>query len=175
MADDRQHLAVPGMSDETSPLLSHQGDDEVEPKHSYGTVIAVAMLLNYIIGTGCFSLPYAFVQAGLVLTGGLIIGGAIVAIIGGIYTLNVLARGNGIRTVGPGEEPYNHIGNVKLDFPDVSGIFYGEGLRKTTQVSGETRIFLVVTHRDGFWLRRLPQRNACLSLVNLLARFCLQP
>lgn len=68
------------------------------------------------------------------LTTGLLVGGGVMAIIGGIYTLNVLARANGVRTVGPDEDPNHHIGPMKLDFPDVSGMFYGEGLRKTTQV-----------------------------------------
>lgn len=57
------------------------------------------------------------------------------ALLGGIYTVNALARANGVRTVVPGEEPNHHIGGMKLDFPDVSGMFYGEGLRKVTQVS----------------------------------------
>lgn len=39
-------------ADETSPLLHDLEDAEENevPKHNYGTVVAIAMLLNYIIG-----------------------------------------------------------------------------------------------------------------------------
>jgi hypothetical protein len=68
-------------------------------------------------------------------------GGGLMALCGGIYTVNALARANGVRTVIPGEEPDHHIGGMKLDFPDVSGMFYGEGLRKVTQVRCSPFIF----------------------------------
>jgi hypothetical protein len=79
MADleSRPHTRVAGT--ETTPLFDnhddgYESDTDEAPKYAYGTVAAMAMLINYIIGTGCFSLPYAFTQAGIVLATGLLIG-----------------------------------------------------------------------------------------------------
>lgn len=78
MADveSRPHTRVLGT--ETTPLLDNddgcESDTDEAPKYTYGTVAAMALLINYIIGTGCFSLPYAFTQAGIVLATCLLIG-----------------------------------------------------------------------------------------------------
>ncbi|POM57945.1 Hypothetical protein PHPALM_15242, partial [Phytophthora palmivora] len=38
------------------------GHMEVKP---YGPAVTLAMALNYVIGTGCFGLPYAFMEGGI--------------------------------------------------------------------------------------------------------------
>jgi hypothetical protein len=92
------------------------------------------------LSLGC---AYAFFcDKDFILAIGIVLsGGGLMALCGGIYTVNALARANGVRTVIPGEEPDHHIGGMKLDFPDVSGMFYGEGLRKVTQVRSSPFIF----------------------------------
>eukprot|EP00954_Amorphochlora_amoebiformis_P016785 1314855-Amorphochlora_amoeboformis.AAC.1 len=62
----------------------------------YGSTKALAMCMNYIIGTGCFGLPIAFVQAGLGLTTILILCGCGLSLISMNYTLEFMARANGV-------------------------------------------------------------------------------
>lgn len=52
MADRNTHAVTAYSADESSPLLQDLEDAEENevPKHNYGTVVAIAMLLNYIIG-----------------------------------------------------------------------------------------------------------------------------
>ncbi|KAL4146885.1 hypothetical protein PRNP1_010641 [Phytophthora ramorum] len=86
-ATERTHLLTRSLSG------SWEGDHmTVKP---YGPAVTLAMALNYVIGTGCFGLPYAFMEAGIGLSLTLMIVGVIGSLITMNYTLESLARAEG--------------------------------------------------------------------------------
>ncbi|ETW04713.1 hypothetical protein H310_03866 [Aphanomyces invadans] len=90
----------------------------------FGAVVAVAMTLNYMIGTGCFGLPFAFASAGLGLTATFLILGFAGALITMNYTLESMARAEGIvshTTVG--NLPDNCLTYRRINFSEIGGLF----------------------------------------------------
>ena len=75
-------------TNEHSNLLTRSLADTWDSGHTavkpYGPAVTLAMALNYIIGTGCFGLPYAFMEAGI----GLSLTLMIVGVIGSLITMN---------------------------------------------------------------------------------------
>ncbi len=63
----------------------------------------------------------------------LILGGLTCAI-SGLYTLEVMARGDGLLSAKFGERPQNAISNRKVDFAQLSELFGGKIMRSVTQV-----------------------------------------
>lgn len=114
---------------ETTQLLKHSGDPTdaaamgVKP---YGPGITLAMTLNYIIGTGCFGLPYAFMQAGIGLTSALLVIGVLGALITMNYTLESLARAEGVCAATRGGSPLHRLTYRKFDFAIVGDMFAGK-------------------------------------------------
>ena len=140
-----------------SPPLSREAQLEaslygVKP---FNSTLATAICLNYIIGTGCFGLPYAFTQAGLVLTSGVLLVGGLFATLAMNYTLEFMARAEGksarqrvaavsrlshyrLSTLGlascrPGEMPQHRIGYRKFDFSKIGELFQGAKGRSLIQ------------------------------------------
>lgn len=62
----------------------------------YNKSLAMALTLNCAIGTGCVGLPYAFSEAGLVLTSFLLIFGSITSILSMNYIIEALSRAEGL-------------------------------------------------------------------------------
>ncbi|RHY07038.1 hypothetical protein DYB28_001571 [Aphanomyces astaci] len=91
----------------------------------YGTVVAVAMTLNYMIGTGCFGLPFAFASAGLGLTTIFLVLGFVGALITMNYTLETMARAEGVVSAPKGTLPDNRLTYRKIDFSVIGDIFAG--------------------------------------------------
>ncbi|EQC41620.1 hypothetical protein SDRG_01578 [Saprolegnia diclina VS20] len=92
---------------------------------TYGPVVAVAMTLNYMIGTGCFGLPYAFSVAGIGLTSIFLILGFIAALITMNYTIEAMARAEGVMSTGKDAQPENRLTYRKIDFSVIGEIFAG--------------------------------------------------
>lgn len=65
----------------------------------YSKGIAIAMTINYIVGTGCFGLPFAFTQSGMLLTTIFLIFGSVIATIAMSYTLESMARAEGVTAI----------------------------------------------------------------------------
>lgn len=65
---------------------------------TYSKTGAYAVVLNFIIGTGCFGLPYAFAEAGIVLTALFLTCGALLATVTATFTLETMARAQGLAT-----------------------------------------------------------------------------
>lgn len=104
----------------------------------YTSTVALAMTLNYIIGTGCFGLPYAFSKAGLVLTSLFLIVGGIIAMFSMNYTLESLARAEGVTSskelaVSHLPEPKHGMTYRKFDFCTVADIFTGSRGKNVVQ------------------------------------------
>lgn len=102
--------------------------------NEYDTSTGVAMFVNYIVGTGCFALPFAFYQAGLGFASIMLIAGAALCAISGHFTLEVMARAQGYIDYKEKGEPRNHITNQKVDFSQMAGLFGGSILRGVTQI-----------------------------------------
>jgi hypothetical protein len=133
---------------EDTPLMVKQLLANGDPPSSYGLLVAFAVMINYIIGTGVFSLPYAFIQAGSLLSiiSILVFGG--VSTLCAVWVLEFMARTEGViqhtemssRPLRPSEgysddlPPKNQIGFRKLDFSLISQTFGGWKLRLFTQV-----------------------------------------
>ncbi|OQR98708.1 hypothetical protein ACHHYP_08273 [Achlya hypogyna] len=94
---------------------------------TYGSVVAVAMTLNYMVGTGCFGLPYAFATAGIGLTSIFLIVGFLGALITMNYTLEAMARAEGVIATSKtsGAMPEHRLTYRKIDFSVIGEIFAG--------------------------------------------------
>ncbi|CCI41091.1 unnamed protein product [Albugo candida] len=109
-------------------------DARAQGVQPYGPTVALAMALNYIIGTGCFGLPYAFHTAGILLCSILLLIGLFGAIITMNYTLESLARAEGVFAATHGRGPLHRITYRKFDFTLVGEIFAGEFGKYTAQL-----------------------------------------
>lgn len=92
----------------------------------YAPSIALAMALNYVIGTGCFGLPYAFKEAGIVLSLLLMLVGVAGAVITMNYTLESLARAEGVCAATRGGGPLHQLTYRKFDFAMIGEMFAGK-------------------------------------------------
>ena len=115
---------------------------------TYGTYVSLAMTLNYIVGTGCFGLPYAFKEAGLALTSFFLLAGLIMAILSINYTIETLARAEGItaaeeqeallddnKSLEPQSSPPVHcLSYRKFDFASLGFMFGGPTGRNLVQI-----------------------------------------
>nr|CCA14379.1 conserved hypothetical protein [Albugo laibachii Nc14] len=110
------------------------GDARAQGVKPYGPSVALAMALNYIIGTGCFGLPHAFHSAGILLCSILLLIGLFGAIITMNYTLESLARAEGVFAATHGRGPLHRITYRKFDFTLVGEIFAGEFGKYTVQL-----------------------------------------
>ncbi|KNC81931.1 hypothetical protein SARC_05781 [Sphaeroforma arctica JP610] len=97
---------------------------------------AVAVCLNYIIGTGCFGLPYAFTATGLGLTSLLLLVGSVCAFISLNYTLEIVTRGEGATSAEEerSSEPVMEMSYRKFGFTTLAYKFSGSTLQNITQL-----------------------------------------
>ncbi|KAJ8608580.1 hypothetical protein CTAYLR_005959 [Chrysophaeum taylorii] len=103
----------------SSPLI----EEEEEKVRTYGSLNGFAVVLNYIIGTGCFGLPYAFHAAGLGTTSLCVVIGAAMTSVSVTYVLEAMARAEGLRV---GAWPPRHrVANRKYDFATMGRVFGG--------------------------------------------------
>ncbi|OQS01584.1 hypothetical protein ACHHYP_00578 [Achlya hypogyna] len=95
---------------------------------TYGSFVAVATTFNYMIGTGCFGLPYAFASAGIGLTSIFLIVGFFGALITMNYTLESMARADGVLTAGKmtAVPPEARLTYRKIDFSEIGEVFAGK-------------------------------------------------
>ncbi|KAF1779632.1 Amino acid transporter, transmembrane domain [Phytophthora cactorum] len=91
----------------------------------YGPAVTLAMALNYVIGTGCFGLPYAFMEGGIVLALILMIVGVLGSLITMNYTLESLARAEGVCAATGGGAPRHRITYRKFEFATIAEMFVG--------------------------------------------------
>lgn len=129
---------------EESALLDEVGeggDEDLEflaAKYSlrpYSGVVALAMVLNYVIGTGCFGLPFAVTEGGVVASILLLTFGTVVALISMNYTLESMARADGVSAAAAGFPLRNGLSYEKFDFSRIAQIFTGGTGRTLTQIS----------------------------------------
>ncbi|RLN92828.1 hypothetical protein BBJ28_00011740 [Nothophytophthora sp. Chile5] len=117
------------VTSERSRLLTHSlsgsWDGESMTVRPYGPAVTLAMALNYVIGTGCFGLPYAFMQAGVGLSLGFMILGVFGALITMNYTLESLARAEGVCAATGGGVPRHQITYRKFEFATIAEMFVG--------------------------------------------------
>ncbi|TYZ68825.1 hypothetical protein PybrP1_011949 [[Pythium] brassicae (nom. inval.)] len=116
-------------ADESARLLTtHHGGGGADTGgvKPYGPAVALAMALNYVIGTGCFGLPYAFKEAGVVLTSALLIVGVLGALVTMNYTLESLARAEGVCAATRGGAPLHRLTYRKFDFATIGDMFAGK-------------------------------------------------
>ena len=116
---------------------------------TYGTYVSLAMTLNYIVGTGCFGLPYAFKEAGLALTTFFLLVGVIMGVVSIKYTIETLARAEGItaaqeqealldvktssKSLEPHSPPVHCLSYRKFDFASLGFMFGGPTGRNLVQ------------------------------------------
>ncbi|KAI9982913.1 hypothetical protein PInf_006713 [Phytophthora infestans] len=91
----------------------------------YGPAVTLAMALNYVIGTGCFGLPYAFMEGGIVLALVLMIVGVLGSLLTMNYTLESLARAEGVCAATGGGAPRHEITYRKFEFATIAEMFVG--------------------------------------------------
>ncbi|TMW62153.1 hypothetical protein Poli38472_009646 [Pythium oligandrum] len=118
---------------ENTHLLGKNSDYRTDPANPstygvkpYGPSIALAMGLNYVIGTGCFGLPYAFKEAGIFLSLSLMLVGVAGAVITMNYTLESLARAEGVCAATRGGGPLHQLTYRKFDFATIGEMFAGK-------------------------------------------------
>ncbi|OQS04646.1 hypothetical protein THRCLA_03142 [Thraustotheca clavata] len=117
-----------------APLHKSSSVQSIDPHNAeamdvktYGTVVAVAMTLNFMIGTGAFGLPYAFAVAGVGLTSMFLIVGWASALITMNYTIESMARAEGVVTsTKKTVNPDNHMTYRKFDFATIGQVFAGK-------------------------------------------------
>lgn len=108
-----------------SRSLSESDDVATLGVKPYGPLVALAMALNYIIGTGCFGLPFAFSQAGLALSTALLVAGAAGSLVTMNYTLEALARAEGVSSAALSGAPRHQLTFRKFEFATVGELFAG--------------------------------------------------
>jgi len=94
----------------------------------YNNYTGFAICLNYVVGTGCFGLPYAFSKAGFGLNAFLLLFGGALATISANYTCEFLARSEGVTSFRPDQgngKPHHRITFRRFDFAMVAEIFTG--------------------------------------------------
>eukprot|EP01114_Cavostelium_apophysatum_P016316 TRINITY_DN4610_c0_g1_i1.p1 TRINITY_DN4610_c0_g1~~TRINITY_DN4610_c0_g1_i1.p1 ORF type:complete len:496 (+),score=54.06 TRINITY_DN4610_c0_g1_i1:130-1617(+) len=119
---------------DTVPLLS----DPISASHSTKTIgnfAAFVICINYVVGTGIFSLPYGFYNSGFGLATLCLITSGIFSLFCAYWVLEVLARTEGIHSTvydiqdstGLSEErkPHNHVTFRKFDFTKMFETYYG--------------------------------------------------
>eukprot|EP00124_Ichthyophonus_hoferi_P001177 Ihof_evm3s56 gene=Ihof_evmTU3s56 len=124
-----------------SPLLEgmRRPDGEQEEDDScgittYNSPTTLAMAINCIIGTGCFGLPFAFKSAGLGLASILLLFGTTYGLITLNYTLELMARTDGVISAKEGlETPTHRITYKKYGFTKIAEVFGGAWGRNSTQ------------------------------------------
>ncbi|RHY00714.1 hypothetical protein DYB36_013047 [Aphanomyces astaci] len=90
----------------------------------YGRVIALAMTLNCMIGTGCFGLPFAFASAGISLTSLLLLLGTVGSLVTMNYTLEAMARAEGLSST---HHPAHHrLTYRRHNFSCIGHLFAGQ-------------------------------------------------
>lgn len=121
---------------EHTHLLTRSGscEDGSTPVKPYGPAVTLAMALNYVIGTGCFGLPYAFMEGGIVLAVTLMIVGVLGSMISMNYTLESLARAEGVCASKSGGAPRHQITYRKFEFATVAEMFVGRLGKVAVQV-----------------------------------------
>ncbi|CEG37354.1 amino acid [Plasmopara halstedii] len=102
--------------------LCEDGSTSIKP---YGPGVTLAMALNYVIGTGCFGLPYAFMEGGIFLAFTLMIVGVLGSMITMNYTLESLARAEGVCAATNGVAPKHQITYRKFEFATIAEMFVG--------------------------------------------------
>ncbi|KAE9021208.1 hypothetical protein PR003_g12487 [Phytophthora rubi] len=116
-------------ANEHTYLLTRSLSGEWEGDHMtvkpYGPAVTLAMALNYVIGTGCFGLPYAFMEAGIGLSLTLMIVGVIGSLLTMNYTLESLARAEGVCAATGGGAPRHQITYRKFEFATIAEMFVG--------------------------------------------------
>lgn len=132
-------------AESTGLLVGVRGGNDNDPAkfgvQTYHSQMALAMTINYIIGTGCLGLPYAFREAGLVLTTLFLLFGFVVSVVTMNYTLEVLARAQGMYEAGDGSDgkPVRHPQHVmkyrKWDFSTIAQNLSGEKLKMFVQTT----------------------------------------
>jgi len=131
---------------ESKPLLDNEGfsghhcqSPEAAVKENvrpFGSLTSISVNINYIVGTGCIGLPYAFSKSGLALNSILLFVGLIFCTISMNYMLEIIARGQGLfrhrLTQQEAKEnklseldntPVNVIGYEKLGFTTLAMMF----------------------------------------------------
>ncbi|OQR81795.1 hypothetical protein THRCLA_23295 [Thraustotheca clavata] len=109
-----------------SPSAINPLDADAMGVKTYGTVVATAMTLNYMIGTGCFGLPYAFTVAGVGLTSTFMILGWVASLITMNYTIETMARAEGVVASSKSAAlPENRLTYRKIDFSSIGEVFAG--------------------------------------------------
>eukprot|EP01137_Pigoraptor_chileana_P006741 Opistho-2@51389 len=139
----------------TTPLLPARRNDEAMygVTRTYSNPFAYCMGINYVIGTGVFALPHAFWTSGLLLMGLTILIGAVASMLCAYYTLEVLARAEGIQSLKeqsniPDDDesselkvnsestpPAHRITYRKFDFTILSRVFGGFKTKLFTQTT----------------------------------------
>ncbi|KAJ8909182.1 hypothetical protein NDN08_005875 [Rhodosorus marinus] len=113
--------------DERRELLMPEDEEEAGKNgiKLYSSQVAMAMIINYVVGTGCFGLPYAFVEGGYGLAVSILLVGGVLATVSMVYTLEIMARAEGVANIGERTRPVNRITLEKFDFTRIAQIFQG--------------------------------------------------
>lgn len=114
--------------------LSGEWDGDHMAVKPYSPAVTLAMALNYIIGTGCFGLPYAFMEAGIGLSLTLMIVGVIGSLLTMNYTLESLARAEGVCAATGGGVPRHQITYRKFEFATIAEMFVGRWGKAAVQL-----------------------------------------
>ncbi|KAA6372003.1 MAG: hypothetical protein EZS28_032470, partial [Streblomastix strix] len=94
-----------------APMLLEQGGiDEDEHPHeikTFNSLTGFGVVLNCIIGTGFFALPYGFQRSGLPLAIGFTLFAAMFSVLGAIFTLETMSRARGYEYAKERNIPHN--------------------------------------------------------------------
>ncbi|KAH3767154.1 Transmembrane protein [Pelomyxa schiedti] len=132
--DDHAQLQVYTDTSGDEILLSEPSPrDKVAGKASYGTIAGFAVIINCIIGTGVFGLPYAFWEAGIPFGIILTVIMFVLTFVSCCWVLELMARAQGYQRVtgdhaigdGSGRKPLNNLVYEKFDYTKCCQTFAG--------------------------------------------------
>ncbi|EMD48200.1 amino acid transporter, putative [Entamoeba histolytica KU27] len=104
--------------------------------HTISPLQTFGILINYIVGTGVFGLPYAFENAGLGLSLITTLFFYLMSIVTAIWVLENMARSSGVmetyRRSRNAQRPQNEIEYEVYNYTRMSAIFFGKGGKMTS-------------------------------------------
>ncbi|ELP87123.1 hypothetical protein EIN_496680 [Entamoeba invadens IP1] len=119
------------VKDDTLEDIIEEQNAEPPKVHTMSPIQTFGILINYIVGTGVFGLPFAFEGAGVALSAGTTLFFYVMSIITALWVLENMARSSGVmetyRESRNAQRPDNAIHYEVYNYTRMSAIFFGKG------------------------------------------------